>query len=159
MRAELVNPFVRGASNVIGMLVSVTPTLGGITALPRGLTTQQVNVVCGVTGHLQGQLILGMSDATSRRIASAMLGGMDADDELLLSSLAELGNMISGNSVTELATGGFECDITPPSMIRGTDVQISTVDIPAVVISLTLAELGTLEVTVSLKDRAAAKAA
>ena len=159
MRAELVNPFIRGASAVIALVMPIKPTLGTISARPKIFTTQQLNIVCGVTGDLQGQIIFGMSEDTAKRVAEKMLGDMQADHEMVGSTLAELGNMISGNSLTQLAGGGFVCDITPPSMIRGKDVSISTLDIPAVVIPLMLDDLGEIEINVSLKDRVVAVAA
>lgn len=159
MRAEFINPFVKGATDVLTMMLAVTPSLGTVSARPKMFTTKTINVVCGITGDLQGQVIYGMNADVAERFARAMLGGMEVDDELAISSLAELGNMISGNSLTILASQGFTCDITPPSIIRGTDVVISTVHIPALVIPVELANHGALEINVSLKEREAAQAA
>ena len=44
--------------------------------------------------------------------------------------------MISGNAMQHLSESGWVCDITPPTIIRGTNVKISTISIPAIVIPL-----------------------
>jgi chemotaxis protein CheX len=116
-------------------------------------TTQQVNIICGVTGAIQGQVIYGMSMTTADKIASKMLGQTVVTfDKLAASAIAELGNMISGNSMTLLSGSGFECDITPPTIIRGSNVKISTLDIPAIVIQMSIPDIGLLEINVSLKQ-------
>ena len=42
--------------------------------------------------------------------------------------------MISDESVARLSEQGFRCQITPPPIVRGTNVKISTPTIPALVI-------------------------
>jgi chemotaxis protein CheX len=154
MKVEYVLPFVAGATNVLSMLLSVTPERGNLSARPTVFTTQQINVVCGVTGVVEGQVIFGMSVQTADKIAGLMIGQpVVTFDALAASAIAELGNMISGNSMTQLAGAGFECDITPPTIIRGTNVRISTNDIPAIVIPLEIEGVGSFEVNVSLQER------
>ncbi|MBL8040111.1 MAG: chemotaxis protein CheX [Chthonomonas sp.] len=160
MRAEFVNPFVIGAGAVLKTLLGVDSKLGQLSARPTIFTTQEVNVVCGITGQVQGQVIYGMSFATAESVSDKMLGGVsDRSEELITSALAELGNMISGNCVTNLSSAGFVCDITPPTIMKGENVSISTVDIPALVIPLSLGEFGMIEINVSLRERAVAAAA
>ena len=160
MRAEFVNPFVTGAGAVLKTLLGVDSKLGQLSARPTIFTTQEVNVVCGITGQVQGQVIYCMSFATAESVSDKMLGGVsDRSEELITSALAELGNMISGNCVTNLSSAGFVCDITPPTIMKGENVSISTVDIPALVIPLSLGEFGMIEINVSLRERAVAAAA
>lgn len=160
MKVEYVSPFVQGAMNVMQMLLNVVPERGTLSARPQVFTTQQVNIVCGITGAIQGQVIYGMSVTTADRIASLMLGSTVVTfDQLAASAIAELGNMISGNSLTALAASGFQCDITPPTIIRGSNVKITTLDIPALVIPLKLEGIGNFEINVSLQERVRSMAA
>lgn len=160
MKVQFVSPFVTGATTVIQQLLDVQPKRGDLSAQPQVFTSQQVNVVCGVTGQVQGQVIFGMSLTTAGHIASKMVGLPVTDfDALAASAIAELGNMISGNSITGLANAGFMCDITPPTIIRGSNVKISTVNVPALIIPLELGDLGHIEVIVSLQEKAVKAAA
>lgn len=154
MKAEYVNPFAQGALDVIQQVLMLTPVRGQISARPELFTTQQINIVCGITGPVEGLVIYGMSMITADKIASRMIGApVVTFDQLAASAIAELGNMVSGAAMSNLAAHGFNCEITPPTIIRGTNVRISTLDVPAIVIPLKLAEIGTLEVNVSLQER------
>lgn len=159
MKVEYVSPFAEGAVNVFSMLIGVTAERGKLSARPQIFTSQQMNIVCGITGDVEGLVIFGMSMATADRIASKMIGSpVVTFDQLAASAIAELGNMISGNSLQLLSKSGFTCDITPPTIIRGTNVKVSTIDIPALTIPLVLPELGEFEINVSLKQRVRAAA-
>ncbi len=156
MKVEYVNPFAEGSVTVFKSLLMVEPKRGNLSARPQIFTSQQINIVFGVTGAVEGLVIFGMSMATADRVASAMIGvPIVTFDQLAASAIAELGNMISGNSLSLLSKAGYECDITPPTIIRGTNVKISTIDIPALSIPLVLPNLGEFEINVSLKQKKA----
>ncbi|HRJ27495.1 MAG TPA: chemotaxis protein CheX [Fimbriimonadaceae bacterium] len=160
MKVEYVNPFIEATTSVMKQLLQLEPERGQLSARPECFTTQQVNIVFGVTGQIVGQVLFGMSIVTADKIASKMLGTTVVTfDQLAASAIGELGNMICGNSISVLADAGYRCDITPPTIVRGTNVRISTLDVPALVIPLKLAEMGAFEVNVSLKERLTAKAA
>lgn len=153
MKVEYINPFVLGASTVLEMVLGSSPEKGTIAMLPASFTSEQVNVVCGVTGQIHGSLIYGMSLQSADQIASAMLGQpIKIFDQLAASAIAELGNMISGNAMIHLSEVGYICEITPPTLIQGNNVRISTLSVPAIVIPLTTAQ-GPLSVTVGLQGK------
>ena len=153
MRVEYINPFIVAAVSVLEMVLGEAPTKGSLAMQPATFTSQQCNVVCGVTGQAHGQVIYGMSLTTADKIASAMLGQpIKTFDQLAASAIAELGNMISGNAMSKLSESGYLSDITPPTIIRGTNVKISTLSIPAIVIPLDTAQ-GELFITVGLQGK------
>ncbi len=153
MKVEYVNPFVNAAFSVIEMAIGLKPEKGQLGMRPAVFTSQQCNVITGVTGQIEGQVIYGMSLITADKVASQMLGQpIRTFDQLAASAIAELGNMITGNAMALLSEAGYICDITPPSIIRGTNVKISTLSIPSLVIPICL-EIGEIELTVSLKER------
>jgi chemotaxis protein CheX len=53
--------------------------------------------------------------------------GMPYDklDELAMSAIGELGNMVSGNIAMNLEQIGKPIDITPPSVILGKEIQVN----------------------------------
>lgn len=160
MKAEYVNPFASAAVNVFTMVAGVTPERGQLGARPQMFTTQQVNIVCGVTGTIEGLVLYGMSLLTASRIASKMIGhSVTTFDSLAQSAIAELGNMISGNSLSLLSTQGLSCDITPPSIIRGNNVRMTTSDCPVLLIPMMLPDVGMFEINVCLREKVVRKAA
>ncbi len=155
MKVEYISPFVEASVNVIQTLLSIVPERGTLSARPQVFTSQQLNIVCGITGAVEGQVIYGMSIIAADKIASKMLGApVVTFDQLAASAIAELGNMISGNSLTLLASRGYSCDITPPTIVKGANVKISTLSIPALVIPMKLRDVGDFEINVSLQERA-----
>lgn len=160
MKVEYVTPFVQASMKIIETLLQIAPERGHLAARAQIFTTQQVNIVIGVTGQVEGQVIYGMSVQTADRLASRMLGqSVISFDQLAASAIAELGNKICTDSLAMLHDSGFECDITPPTIIRGTSVRISTMGIPALVIPLKLEDVGVFEVNVSLQERVRKSAA
>lgn len=154
MKVEYVTPFVAGSMSVFQSLGNIKGERGKLAARPQMFTAQQLNIVCGLTGDIAGQVIYGMSMVTANNIASKMIGqSVKTFDQLAASAIAELGNMISGNSATLLTQQGYNCDITPPTIIKGSNVRISTNDVPALVIPIQLHDVGELEINVSLQER------
>lgn len=153
MKVEYINPFIEAAFSVLEQVLGHTPERGDLAMQPTCFTSQQCNVVCGITGQVQGSVIFGMSLVTADKIASAMLGQqIKSFDQLAASAIAELGNMISGNAMSKLSESGFVSDITPPTIIRGTNVQISTISIPALVVPVKV-EQGEISITVGLQSK------
>ena len=159
MKVQYVNPFAEASVSVFQQVLAVVPERGQLSARPQVFTTQQINVLCGITGHVEGLVIYGMSMITADKVASRMIGQQVVTfDALAASAIAELANMISGNTASLLAAAGYNCDITPPTIIRGSNVKIATIDAPAIVIPLTLGDLGGIEINVSLQERRQAAA-
>jgi len=153
MKVEYINPFVLASFSVLETVLGHKPNKGQLAVQPCSFTSQQLNVVCGVSGQVAGQVIYGMSLSTADRIASAMLGApIKIFDQLAASAIAELGNMISGNAMLLLSEQDIICDITPPTMIRGTKIEINTLSIPAIVLPLET-EHGEMFITIGLQIR------
>lgn len=156
MKVEYVSPFAEASVHVFNTLIGCKPERGALSARPQVFTSQQINIVCGITGRIEGLVIYGMSMTTADHIASKMIGSpVTGFDQLAASAIAELGNMVSGHSASLLAAQGYTCDITPPTIIRGTNVSVTTLGIPALVIPMNVPDIGLFEINVSLKERAA----
>lgn len=137
---------------MLNAVLAAPPVKGEVTIQPSVFTSQQCNVVFGVTGQVQGYVIYGMSFAVADRIASVMLGQpVKVFDQLAASAIAELGNMTCGNALMGLAEAGIECDISPPTIVRG-QAEISTLDLSAVIIPLETPQ-GKISILVGLQKK------
>ena len=158
MRVEFVNPFVSAAYTVFETVTRARPERGQIALRNTTFTTQQVTIMAGVIGDVGGTVLYGMSTVTAQKIAGAMIGAeVPALDDMALSALSELGNMITGNAATILSQSGYDLNITTPSLIRGIDVEVSTRS-PALVVPLST-PFGRVEINVALQEEAVRKAA
>jgi chemotaxis protein CheX len=152
MNVEYINPFVAASFSVLEIVLSKTPVKGGLKMQPDVFTSQKCNVVFGVTGEVGGSVIYGMSGTTALQIAGVMLGQpVKLFDKLAASAIAELGNMICGNALQLLSEAGYQCDITPPTIVNG-QAQICTLSVPALVMPIETG-YGEMSLTVGLQSR------
>ena len=152
MKAEHINPFVKAAYSVLEAALGVKTEKGELSVRADGTTSQQCTTVTGITGALRGTVMYGMALATADKIASLMLGQpVRTFDQLAASAVAELANMITGNALTELAELGFVCDISPPSIVRGSNVRITATAEKTIVIPILFDGTG-IELCLSLKE-------
>lgn len=158
MNVDFVGPFVSAAFSVLEKVTGSKAVRGQLALRTSTFTTRQVTIMAGVNGQVQGSVLYGMSLVTAQKIASAMIGNVVRElDEMAFSALSELGNMITGNAATLLSAHGYEVDITPPSLIRGVNVEVST-KIPALVVPVST-EFGSIEINVALEEHVMRKAA
>jgi len=151
MRAEFINPFVKAAYEVLKAELKTPVERGQLSLQESDYTSQDVTIMVAVTGRVEGITMYGLSEVTAKKIASAMMGQpVPVFDKLAESAIAELGNIITGHASGELEKAGYPCTISPPTVIIGRGVIISTVHIKRLIIPLKT-QLGELEVSVALQ--------
>ena len=60
--------------------------------------------------------------------------------------------MITGQAITKLHELGFKFDLTPPSMLTGSDMVISDSGVEALIVPIELT-YGKLEINVAIKEK------
>lgn len=93
------------------------------------ISVESFNVILGIVGDISGQIIFNFRGESPRKIVSKLLNRDIVNErELQISGIAEFANILSGNAITELfeETKG-KIDITPPSIIMGNHIMLSTV--------------------------------
>ncbi len=151
MNVEFVNPFVKAAFTVLEMATGSTPTRGKLSVRSATFTSQRITIIVGVNGQIAGTVLYGMPERTAQQIASVMLGSeVNEVDRMVLSTVAEMGNMITGNAITLLSQNGYDVDITPPSVVKGTNIEVSTA-VPALVVPISTSA-GDVEINVALEE-------
>lgn len=150
-KASLINPFLDAAYKFLQNELSMEVTRGQLRLESSKATSGEVNVALGVTGDAEGTVIYGMSEKTAKAIAATLLGEpVPMFNELAESSIAEMGNIITGQAASGLEEHGYVCKLTPPTIIAGKGVMISTVDIQRLVIPIEL-PVGYIEISVALR--------
>ncbi len=129
IKEEFVNPFLAPAIFVWERELRQPLKLVGAHATDAQHTTEDLTVIIGVTGRLKGNVLYEFSEATARAIAGAMMGSpVDQLDEMALSAIGELANIITGNATIQLAAAGYSCDISPPVILqpKGLEIRATT---------------------------------
>lgn len=151
MKVEFIEPFIRAAFSVLETIIEERAERGSLSMRGSTFTTQTITIMAGVNGDVEGTALYGMSLVTAQKIASAMMcEDLPAMNKMAWSAVSELGNMITGNATKLLYEAGYKCNITPPSVIEGMNVQIST-RVPTLVVPVAT-KLGRLEINVALAE-------
>jgi len=150
-KAEHLEPFLEAAREVLEQELGTVVERGRLTLAEGNHTTQEITAIVGITGRLTGLAIYGMSEATALSIVGRLLGQpMDTFDDLAMSGIAELGNVITGRAATLLSDAGLESNIAPPVTLVGAGARVSTAGIQRLVVPLAT-ELGVIEAQLAVK--------
>lgn len=120
INAEHVNTFLMAATKVISETCMLTPKVGKPFLRDGVFKDDSIVIMIGVTGEIQGQVMLVFKKNVALTVASKMMF-MEVTqlDEISTSAICELGNMIMGNASTAFSVKNVGIDITPPSMCEG----------------------------------------
>ena len=120
MKIEYINPFLVAATSVLSNVCGVKLSAGKPYVKTSSFDESSVVISLGVTGQVSGQVLIAVHQNVACDIASKMcMMPITQLDDLSMSALSELGNMMLGNAATLLSTKGILIDITPPSIITG----------------------------------------
>lgn len=151
MKKEYVSPFISAAMLVIEAEAKAKVMRGALELRVSRRTMQEVTVLLGLTGDVQGTITFGLSQETARNLVGAILGEPQPEfTPDVESGIAEMGNMIVGRASMELESGGFSCEITPPTVFVGKGATFTTFDTQQIMIPLETM-LGRIEMGVALR--------
>ncbi len=153
MKVEYINPFIKATSEVFKTMVQTELITGKPYIKNSPFQADKVVILVGITGEIRGQATISMSEEMAKSIASTMMMGMPVDqlDELSKSALSELANMIMGNSATLLFNTGVNIDITPPTLMLGDNMQVSSGAMRTIGVPLEC-HLGNISLDISVKE-------
>jgi len=152
MKAEFVNPFASAVLMVFQKEFGMNVMRDSLALYQGPLRGADVNTIIGVTGQLEGQVIYTFEERVALRIASALMGeAVEELDELAKSAVAELGNIITGNAAIGLSENGYNCILTPPTLLTGKELIVTTFT-PVLNIPFST-DFGSVTIHVALRER------
>jgi chemotaxis protein CheX len=151
VNVEFLNPFVDAASEVLLAEAGMEGKRGKLSLQKSAMTADDINVLIHLVGQIQGVVLYGMSAAMGLAVVSRILGQEFSEmDNLAQSGVAELGNVITGRATVKLSQAGYQSNISPPTLISGNGVQISTLDFSRIVVPLST-DFGSIIVHLALR--------
>lgn len=131
------NAFTQSAIDTIAMITGESLAVGESYVHHHTEIENAVAVYLNLIGQLQGYVLIRFSIENAKTMASTMMMGMPIEtiDDMAVSALSELGNMIMGGASTNLAASNIITDISTPTLIQGT-VQLKQSDLDPVSIPL-----------------------
>lgn len=153
MKVEYINPFVEAAKDVFQTMLNSDIKLGKISLKESPFSVSNMVIMIGIVGEIRGQICLELTEETAEAIISGMMGGISVTvmDEIGVSAIAELGNMIMGNTCTIFAKNKVNIDITPPTVFTGDKIRISN-KMATIVIPLIIENYGCININVTAEE-------
>ena len=152
MNVKFLNPFIEAATEVIATETGVDLQRGDLLLEKTNYRTDDITVIIAMVGSVVGNVLFSLSFPTAVALASQMLGEkLESFDALAQSGIAELGNVITGRASVKLAEAGYESTISPPTMVIGKDMMISTLDRPRLVVPFT-SKAGSFVIHLALRE-------
>lgn len=153
MDVKLLNPFVQAAVEVLKAEVGAEVSRGDVSLQKSSLTSDDITVLLNLIGDVYGVVMYGMSMSTGLGMVSNIMGQKFGElSPLAQSGVAELGNVISGRATIRFAEAGYKSNISTPTVLIGSGIQISTLDFPRIVVPLET-EHGCFTAHLALKEK------
>lgn len=153
MRVEYINPFVEAAFSIMQEVLQEEVVRKELYLKKTSQPVMGVAALVGLAGDVEGRVLIDMSKESALGIASAMNGEKLTElDELVKATITELANMVTGQAVTKLHDLGFKFDLTPPSIITGDNMQVTDLNVEALIVPLSVPQ-GLVEINVAIRER------
>jgi len=136
MKAEYINPFIQGIHEIFNEVTHIPLSVTGKSLKKTKKASGNLVIMIGITGDLKGNVAINLDEQVAKRIASNMMGGMPVEtlNEIAISAVSELGNMIMGRVSTFFSHRNIAIDITPPTLLRGEKLEINYSTFPLLTI-------------------------
>ena len=127
MDAELINPFINAALNVIETMAFTKVTPGKPSIKTTKTTYGDITGIIGLASEeVVGNMVLSFDAKAILTICGKMLYAEFTElNQDVVDAVGELTNMISGGAKAELSNKGYKFDMATPAMIIGKDVSIT----------------------------------
>lgn len=154
MKAEYLNVILNSVVSITKQWMKKDFVLAQKSLKQTPFTTKPLTIIIGISGDLSGNVFISLDNETAKKLASSMAGGFvfEEVDELCKSAIGEMGNIILGNICTAFAEKGKKIDITPPVIIEGENMKLSTKYSPLLSLNLKTANNEEIILDISLKD-------
>ncbi|MBN2560654.1 MAG: chemotaxis protein CheX [Phycisphaerae bacterium] len=124
MDVKFINPFVQALGHVFQTMLNTKVQIDKPTLKRADLVTAEVSGIIGLSGDVQGCVVLSFPGNVACKVASTFAGvelTMDSPD--FTDAIGELANMVAGNAKKDFV--GYNTNISLPSVIIGPGHKVS----------------------------------
>jgi len=129
IKATYIKPIFSGFEKSFKEITQTDLKIGNPTLTISPVFNDDIGIHLGITGDLTGKILYSFNKKDILKMVSLMLKKtLITFDESAKSGINEICNILTGNCCSKLYEEGYNCDITPPTMISGKDMNISIFD-------------------------------
>ena len=153
MDQSYIIPFIKSVQNVFETMLQLPVQIGQPEIKQSGDSGHDVSAIIGMSGDVEGSVVLSFPTATAVRIVSIFTGTeLDAGHEDFADAVGELVNMVSGGAKAQFS--GKSVSISCPSVVVGQSHQVyGRKDVVAICIPCD-SDCGLFNVEVSIRQGA-----
>ena len=123
MDQSYIIPFVKSVQNVFETMLQLPVQIGQPEIKQSGESGHDVSAIIGMSGDVEGSVVLSFPTATALRVVSIFTGTeLQADHEDFADAVGELVNMVSGGAKAQFT--GKNVSISCPSVVVGQSHQV-----------------------------------
>lgn len=154
MNVKYINPFIQASKNVINQTTGYSPRIGEVFIKKTPYNNSSVIILIGLTGAIQGSVVMIFNKALALNIASVMMAGIPVKevDDMVKSAIAELCNMILGNTAMIFSNNDINIDITPPTVLTGDRIEMTHNTSVTISIPLIFSDIGDMQIDISYNE-------
>ena len=152
MKAEFIIPFIDATTAVGEEIMGAHPSRGELSMNYELVTTEPINILCGVSGAIEGLALFGLSRETAMKIGERMLDTkLRVLDQTVSGAILEFGERLERAFTPLLSKLGHTFELTPVALVRGMHLPVPTMGAPILGVPLHFEGFGTIMVHVSLE--------
>lgn len=137
MDVRYINAFISDVEEIFGVMApGVQLTRQQPCVKKSSIVTNSIATIIGITGDVKGQVVFVFQMDWGLSLASRMCCGMPclAVDDMAVSALGEISNMLSGRATSNIhKITGETCDITPPTSLFSTENVNIKIVVPPII--------------------------
>ncbi len=115
---DYINPVIAATKNVFDTMLQVTPKRTGLRLKTDNVPEYEVSAVIGLTGHVQGTIVLSFAEEVALAVPERMIGvPSETINEEVCDAIGELANMVAGSAKAKLAD--LELSLGIPNVVTG----------------------------------------
>lgn len=155
MRLDYIDPIVQSAMAVLSEVTGRPVERGALSLRQSSTPGRGIAAVIGMTGDVEGRVILDMGGDTALSMAGIMNQESFTElNGLAMDTLMELANMVVARGVSALNDKGFAFRLTPPLIFTGSNLSCATsFDLETLIIPLRVST-GDMTLNVALRMKA-----
>jgi chemotaxis protein CheX len=120
MKTEITDVFTRTAGRILETMTAVKVVQGKIASGAPAAESRGVTSVIRLSGDMEGRVLIDMDRRTAQAVASCMnRTEVEPGNDMVVSTINELANIISGQAVTELMNRKCRLKISSPKVFTG----------------------------------------
>lgn len=152
MDVKYINPFLEAVKKILESFGVSDVKRGGVRKKEIMNVDMDITSVVGLIGGIRGNIAYSLSQDTAKKIVSTMMMGMPVNemDAIARSAIGELANMITGTASGILSENNIITDITPPSIIFGSDIYFIISSVETISIDMET-QFGKIEINIGLE--------